>query len=503
MSKRVIKSAFCFLYLTLAVFSPAMAVTWIDRDEVIICPASSADPLQIPDFSSPGCNAATASAIDPQGKLIWVKTNLTLSETSGPVGEPLALFVSGKMASIFYLNGKLVGQNGQPGMDAATEQPGLMDATLYPPQDSYREGSNSVVFLASAHHGIINLASPIHMIAVGPAGNASDQLLRHYWPSIITLGLFILGAIYFGITGIMRLSRKKSLLLSLICTFAALQLFSEILRGLIAYSYPVHDWRLLAITVFSAGFGLTVAFHVFSTFMQKGILLPMIGVTGASALAAFFMPGFDDKTLSAMLLPLAASLIVTGYARYKRQRRAFGYFCALLVFVAAIALFPYLFLDTIFFYLVASLLLFLFVEQAFAYAREVDERRIEEARGNRLELALEQAREREEATEISVKSAGRMERVSADQIKYCKGASGYTEIVLIDGREILHAVTLSEMEELLPTIFIRVHRSYLVNTNFVQSLNRDVTGTGRLTLVDGSQLSVSRRTMPAVRKALG
>ncbi|WP_108811110.1 LytTR family transcriptional regulator DNA-binding domain-containing protein [Sphingorhabdus sp. Alg231-15] len=503
MFNRSITLAHCFIFLMLAVYSPAMAVTWIDRDEVKICPASSGDLEKIPNFSSPGCYAAKASAIDPQENLIWVKANLTLNETSGPVGEPLALFVSGKMASAFYLNGRFVGQNGKPGIDAATEQPGLMDATLYPSQNSFREGRNSVVFLASAHHGIINLASPIHMIAIGPAGNASDQLLRHYWPSIITLGLFIVGAVYFGIAGIRGLSRKKSLLLSLICTFASLQLFSEILRGLVTYSYPMHDWRLLAITVFSAGFGLTVAFHVFSTFMQKNILLSMIFVTGVSVLAAILNSGFDDKTLSVMLLPLVASLIVAGYASYKGQPRAFVYFCALLAFVAAIGLFPYLFLDTIFFYLVAALLLFLFVEQALAHAREADERRIEEARANRLELALEQAKEREQATEISVKSAGRMERISAVQIKYCKGASGYTEIVLIDGREILHTATLSEMEELLPTIFIRVHRSYLVNTAFVQTLIRDVTGTGRLTLVDGSQLSVSRRTMPAVRKALG
>lgn len=502
MFTHAIKSFPCFILLTLVALNPANAITWIDRGEVTICPATSADHQRIPNFSSPDCYVAAASAIDPQEKLIWVRANLFLNRTKGPAGEPLVLFVSGKMASAFYLNGHFAGQNGTPGIDFATEQPGLMDATLFPSQDSFQLGSNSVVFLASAHHGTIKLASPIHMIAIGPAGNTSDSLLRHYWPSIITLGLFIVGAIYFGVTGLKGMSKKNFLLLSLVCTFAALQLSSEILRGLMAYSYPLHDWRLLAIAFFSAGFGLTVAFHVFTTFLRTNALVPLIGIAAASALAAVLVPGFDEKSLMAMLLPLIGSLAVAGYASYKRRQRAFGYFCALLTFVVAIVVFPSLFLDTIFFYLVAALLLFLFVEQALAYAKETDERRIEEARANRLELALEQAREREKATEISVKSAGRLERISADQIKYCKGAGGYTEIVLMDGREILHAVTLSEMEDLLPAIFIRIHRSYLVNTVFVQSLNRDVTGTGSLTLVDGSQLSVSRRTMPAVRKAL-
>lgn len=498
----MIKLALLAILPTLICIGPAKANTWIDRNNVTICPALSDDPRLKPDFSSPDCRTTTASDIDPQGALIWVKANVTLEQTTGPAGEPFVLFVSGKMASIFYLNGKYAGQNGKPGIDAASESPGLMDTTLYPAQSDFRKGANSLVFLASSHRGLLRLESPLHMIAIGSAGNTTDQLLRHYWPSMITLGLFVLGAIYFGITGIRGITRTKSLSLSLICTFAALQLFSEIFRSLVAYSYPIHDWRLLAITFFSAGFGLTVAFHVFFTFVRKQVPLLMTGVTIASIMAAILMPGFDDKALSAMLLPLLGSLIVAGYASYQRQNRAFGYFCTLLIFVAAILLFPLLFLDTIFFYLVAALLLFLFIEQALAFVREVGERRVEETRANRLELALGLAREREQSSEISVKSAGRMEKISADQVKYCKGASGYTEIMLLDGREILHSATLSVMEDSLPTTFIRVHRSYLVNTAFIQSLNRDVSGTGQLTLVDGSQIPVSRRTMPAVRLAL-
>ena len=115
---------------------------------------------------------------------------------------------------------------------------------------------------------------------------------------------------------------------------------------------------------------------------------------------------------------------------------------------------------------------------------------------------LDQAQERDQASEINVKSAGKMERISTDQIVHCRGAGGYTEIVLVGGREILHAVALSEMEELLPAIFLRVHRSHLVNTGFVKSLTRDASGTGTLSLSDGTDIPVSRRIMPQVRQAL-
>jgi len=95
-----------------------------------------------------------------------------------------------------------------------------------------------------------------------------------------------------------------------------------------------------------------------------------------------------------------------------------------------------------------------------------------------------------------------MERIATSQIIHCKGASGYSEIVLIGGRTVLHSATLNEMEETLPATFLRVHRSHLINLMSVKSLNRDPSGTGTLTLTEGANIPVSRRIMPKVRQAL-
>ena len=498
---RLIKSALVFLLIGLILPGSAEALTWMDAEGVTICP-TSVDKRAPPDFSSTNCKSANAAEIDPQQKMLWVKANIRLDKTAGPNGEPLALYISGKMSSEFYLNGKFVGRNGIPALDATSEVPGQMDVTLYPSQSLFKKGNNEIVFKASSHNGFLKLANPVHIIAIGISGRLTDELLRHYWPSILTLGLFILGALYFGITGAIGLARKKALTLCLICTFAAAQLSAEVSRGLFAYSYPIHDIRLMAITLFSGGFGLTVAFHIFSTFMSKQIWPVIISIAVFCVIGVAFTQGYDGKAEMAILIPLGISLLASGYWCYERRRRAFGYFLTLLIFVAAILAFPSLFLDTVFFYLVAAFLLFLFVEQGFSFAQEVNERRLEEARANRLELALGQAREREQASEIIVKSAGKMERISTNQIGYCRGASGYAEIMLLDGREILHSVTLAELEDTLPATFLRVHRSYLVNTEFVQSLERDPAGTGMLTLTDGSEIPVSRRVMPQVRQAL-
>ncbi|MEL7313262.1 MAG: LytTR family DNA-binding domain-containing protein, partial [Pseudomonadota bacterium] len=103
---------------------------------------------------------------------------------------------------------------------------------------------------------------------------------------------------------------------------------------------------------------------------------------------------------------------------------------------------------------------------------------------------------------VAVKSTGKIDRVSSDQIVQVKGAGSFVEIMTTDGRKLLHADQLSGMESILPSTFIRVHRSHLVNTRFVKSLRRSPQGNGTLVLSDESEVPVSRRIMPSVRKAI-
>lgn len=473
-----------------------------NTSNIVICPAS---PLENspPDFSSSPCKAETLENIDPQNAFIWVKTTIALDSLTGAKGEPLSLYISGKMSSEVYLNGQFIGRNGTPGIDFESEVPGKMDAELFPPQSLFRIGENEVVFRASSHHGILHLASPVHMIAFAPAGRYSQGITPRFGPALLTFGLFILGVLYFGTMALIGITaRRRFITLSAICLFAAGQLISEALRGVMAYPYPIHDYRLIAITLFSAAFGLSVAYHIFCTFMVKKIWPLMALVSGLSLCAIFSITGLDYKALAAMSLPLMVSLIAAGYWSFKRRPRAFLYFLTLLIFVISIFLFRGLFLDTLFFLFVAILIFLLFIEQALTLAKEARERRSEEARANRLELALAEAEERTETNYINVKSAGKMERIATSQILHCQGASGYSEIYLLGGRTVLQTASLNEMEGTLPATFLRVHRSHLINLMFVKSLSRDPSGTGLLKLTEGEDIPVSRRIMPKVRQAL-
>lgn len=495
----------CLLLLS-ALVSPVAAqpsgLSFFNMEKVTTCPASMSD-LAPPDFASDTCKQGIAEDIDPQGTLQWVRTTVPLASTRGRNGEPLSLYISGKMSSEVYLNGEHVGANGVPGADKASETPGKMDAEFFPPQSLFRVGDNDVVLRASSHHGVLHLHRPVHLVGIAPSGIYTNGKLPRFGLALVTLGVFLLGGFYFGVMAVIGASRTEFATLSLICFFAGGQLVSETLRVLVAYDYPVHDLRLLAIALFSSAFGLSVAFHIFRTFMKTGLLRMMLGLAGLCGIALVSVNGFDYKALASMSIPLTASLFATGIWTYQRRARAYVYFVALLMFLAAIGVFQGLFLDTVFFLLVAFFLLLLFIEQALTLAEEARERRSEEARANRLEQALAEAEERTETNHISVKSAGKMERIATSQIIHCQGASGYSEIVLVGGRTVLHAASLNEMEDTLPATFLRVHRSHLINVMCVASLSRDPSGTGTLTLSEGAQVPVSRRVMPKVRQALG
>lgn len=89
--------------------------------------------------------------------------------------------------------------------------------------------------------------------------------------------------------------------------------------------------------------------------------------------------------------------------------------------------------------------------------------------------------------------------VKLDDIIRLQAERNYTRFFFADGKEFLSAKTLKDYEEMLPeNIFIRVHRTHLINKNFIKLYDRD----GLLILNDGSSVEVSRRKKEQVLKVL-
>ena len=71
-----------------------------------------------------------------------------------------------------------------------------------------------------------------------------------------------------------------------------------------------------------------------------------------------------------------------------------------------------------------------------------------------------------------------------------------------DGEQYKTSVTLKELQTRLPSIFIRIHRSYIININFIKKISRDLTSNFIVQLKDGTDLPISQSYINHLRTIL-
>ncbi|QED38980.1 response regulator transcription factor [Antarcticibacterium arcticum] len=83
------------------------------------------------------------------------------------------------------------------------------------------------------------------------------------------------------------------------------------------------------------------------------------------------------------------------------------------------------------------------------------------------------------------------ELIHTNQILYCKAESNYCSIKKIDGISKMATKTLKYVEEILPaTTFKRIHKTYVINLNYVVRYNK---ANKEIELTNGEKLPVSFR----------
>lgn len=93
--------------------------------------------------------------------------------------------------------------------------------------------------------------------------------------------------------------------------------------------------------------------------------------------------------------------------------------------------------------------------------------------------------DQKEDTCLMIRSEHRIEKVYPDQILYIEGMKDYVRIHL-HGRKIVTLMRLSALLELLPAAyFMRIHKSFIVNTHFVDTYAKDYLLIGELRLPIG------------------
>ena len=91
--------------------------------------------------------------------------------------------------------------------------------------------------------------------------------------------------------------------------------------------------------------------------------------------------------------------------------------------------------------------------------------------------------------------------VKSNDIIYCEANENYTKIYIRTDEMILVPKTLKTVEELLSMEnFFRIHKSYLVNMNYIESYSRNEGY--RIKLENGAELDVASRRNDEFLKAL-
>lgn len=470
-------------------------------DDIVVCPYQKLEDLTLRENIT-HCQPISVHSINPQNTEIWVFGTLTITPDLLSQAAPLALFISAKASTTAYLNGQLLGRNGVPGPEKNAEVPGIMDTAMYVPIEKLKLGRNEFALHMSSHHGLLTLRSPVHFVGIAEHVNPTNETLSHYWPSLLPFGALLIGALYMGLLALVKRDHWSVALLPLMSLVGAAQLYAEVYRGLVAYSYPTQDLRLILILACSFIFGLCLAAHVIWSlnikYKVRFFLLTLVLTLGAVIAAT----GFDTMSAFALFIPAMIGLILALSRLPSREPQALTFSAILGFFLLSVILAPAEFLNVTFFYILAALMVILFINEIRSYTEERKARLKEQAQANKLQTILEQNQKRDTSETINVGSAGKLEVVSIANIIYCKGAGDYAELILEDGRSLLHSERLAELEKTLPSIFLRVHRSYIVNSGLINSLTRKPSGVGELAMADNSIVPVSRRIMPSVRTLL-
>lgn len=76
------------------------------------------------------------------------------------------------------------------------------------------------------------------------------------------------------------------------------------------------------------------------------------------------------------------------------------------------------------------------------------------------------------------------------------GKRNYTVFYLTDGTQFLSSRSLGIYETIFPEAFLRIHKSCIINRDFLQNLNDE---NHKAILTDGSEVAVSRRRWAEVK----
>lgn len=103
---------------------------------------------------------------------------------------------------------------------------------------------------------------------------------------------------------------------------------------------------------------------------------------------------------------------------------------------------------------------------------------------------------------LAVRKPGRIQLVPVAEVRYVQGAGDYSELILAGGRRELHDKSLDRLQAVLPPVFERIHKSYLVRMSDVVCIHSLEGSQWEAELKSGERLPVGRTRYREIRAKL-
>jgi two-component system LytT family response regulator len=120
---------------------------------------------------------------------------------------------------------------------------------------------------------------------------------------------------------------------------------------------------------------------------------------------------------------------------------------------------------------------------------------------NRTKILLQNLKLQPEKQQIILPTLQGFDVIKTENIIKLQANGNFTDVYLADGSYKMICKFLKHFDELLSTPFVRIHRSFIVNTRFIKSYSKSAGGF--VTLLDGCEIEVSATHKEQLLKAIG
>jgi two-component system LytT family response regulator len=119
---------------------------------------------------------------------------------------------------------------------------------------------------------------------------------------------------------------------------------------------------------------------------------------------------------------------------------------------------------------------------------------------NRTQILLQNLKLQPEKQQIILPTLQGFDVIKAESIIRLQANGNFTDVYLADGSCKMICKFLKHFDELLNIPFVRIHRSFIVNTRYIKSYSKSAGGF--VTLLDGSEIEVSATYKEQLLKAI-